>query len=91
MLFFFHRSPVEHNSFRSYQKFLIITNRKKKSSSIGGSRIEGKVYGNMCYYYKSFVGRGFKEWAQIASLVGGPYLSQEKRDAWIAVAKIIGV
>lgn len=56
--------------------------------SIGSSGIEGKVYGNICYYFKSFVGRDFKAWAQIAPMVAGPYLSEDKKNTWIALSKV---
>ena len=71
-------------SLNSQQKMEILA----RISSIGQSGIEGKVYGNICYYYKSFVGRDFKAWAQIAPLVAGPYLSQDKKDAWIAISNV---
>lgn len=70
-----------------------LTQQQKKEvlarfRSIGQSGIEGKVYGNICYYYKSYVGRDFKAWAQIAPFVAGPYLSEDEKDAWIAVSKV---
>ena len=71
-------------SLSSQQKLEILA----RITSIGESGIEGKVYGNVCYYYKSFVGRDFKAWAQMAPLVAGPYLTEEKRDAWIAISKV---
>lgn len=76
------------------QDFMSSLNTKKKKEvlaridSIGSSGIVGKVYGNICYHYRSFVGRDFKAWAQIAPMVAGPYLSEEKRDAWKALSKV---
>ena len=35
-----------------------------------------KLYGNLCQYYKSFVGQDFKGWAQISIFILGPYLNQ---------------
>ena len=38
-----------------------------------------KMYGNVCCHYKSFVGRDFKGWAQIALFIMGPYLNDGRK------------
>ena len=34
-----------------------------------------KLYGNVCAYYNSFLGRDFKAWSQMALFIMGPYLT----------------
>ena len=36
------------------------------------SGLKVKLYGNVCSYYQSFVGRDFKAWAQMVIFVMGP-------------------
>ena len=40
------------------------------------SGLKVKLYGNVCSYYQSFVGRDFKAWAKMAIFVMGPYLNE---------------
>ena len=97
-------SPVEilHTILLGPIKYLLqsfipsLSEREKKEvlswiTAIGPSGIEGKVHGNICYYYNSFVGRDFKAWAQIAPMVAGPFLSQDKKDVWVAVSKVLHI
>ena len=47
-----------------------------------------RITGNICYYYKSFVGRDFKAWMQMALFIIRPYLSESERKCWFELAKV---
>ena len=47
-----------------------------------------KMYGNVCRYFKSFVGRDFKGWAQMAVFVLSPYLSTNERKVLLSLSKV---
>ena len=47
-----------------------------------------RVTGNICYYYKSFVGRDFKAWIQMAPFITSPYLSQTGKKCCLLLAKV---
>ncbi len=49
----------------------------------------GKVLGNVVYYHKSFVGRDYKAWAQMALFIIGPYLSENNRAVWLGLSKVL--
>ena len=38
------------------------------------SGLSAKMNGNVCHYFKSFVGRDFKRWAQMPVFILSPYL-----------------
>ena len=46
------------------------------------------ITGNICYYYKSFVGCDFKAWMQMALFIIRPYLSESERKCWFELAKV---
>ena len=46
------------------------------------------ITGNICYYYKSFVGRDFKAWIQMALFIIRLYLSESERKCWFELAKV---
>lgn len=48
-----------------------------------------RVTGNICYYYKSFVGRDFKAWMQMALFIIAPYLSPEGKKCWLLLSKVL--
>ena len=48
-----------------------------------------RVTGNVCYYYKSFVGRDFKAWIQMAIFIISPYLSSESRKCWLLLSQVL--
>ena len=48
-----------------------------------------QVTGNICYHYKSFVGRDFKAFIQMAVFVVSPYISQEELKCWILLSKVM--
>ncbi len=60
-----------------------------KMSAFNYSGFEGKVLGNVVYHHKSFVGRDYKAWAQMALFVIGPYLSESKKSIWLGLSKAI--
>ena len=47
-----------------------------------------KVHGNVCYYYKSFVGRDYKAWSQMALFILSPYLGEGERKVLLALSKV---
>ena len=46
-----------------------------------------KLQGNVIRHHQSFVGRGYKAWAQMALSIMWPYLSNGDREVWIALSK----
>ena len=46
-----------------------------------------RITGNICYYYKSFVGRDFKAFMQMALFVIGRYLSPDEQKCWLLLSK----
>jgi len=59
-----------------------------RMSSFNYSGISGKVLGNVVYHHKSFVGRDYKAWAQIALFIISPYLSEGDKAVWISLSKV---
>ena len=47
-----------------------------------------RITGNICHYFRSFVGRDFKAWMQMAVFIVHPYLSEEKKMCWFHLAKV---
>ena len=60
-----------------------------KVADFNYSGMECKISGNLCYHYKSFVGRDYKALAQIALYLFGPYLSPEEKELWLALSKVL--
>ena len=52
------------------------------------SGFTGRVYGNIISYHKSFVGRDYKAWAQMALFVIGDYLSEGQRRVLLSLSKV---
>ena len=52
------------------------------------SGFDVKVYGNVISYHKSFVGRDYKAWAQMALFVIGNYLSDDHRQVLLSLSKV---
>ena len=46
------------------------------------------ITGNICYYYKSFVGRDFKAWMQMAVFILEHYLSASELECWLLLSKV---
>lgn len=49
---------------------------------------DGKVLGNVVYHHKSFVGRDYKAWAQMALFIIGSYLPDELCGVWLSLSKV---
>ena len=47
-----------------------------------------KVSTYISKYYRSFVGRDFKAFAQIALFVLSPYLTASETEVWLALSKV---
>ena len=52
------------------------------------SGFDFRVLGNVIHHHKSFVGRDYKAWAQMALSVMYPYLSDGDKSVWIALSKV---
>ena len=53
------------------------------------SGFQDKVHGNVCNHFKSFVGRDFKAWAQMAIFILSPYLNSEECEVLLSCTKVI--
>ena len=47
-----------------------------------------KLYGNVCAYYNSFLGRDFKAWSQMALFIMGPYLTTGQLQVLSSFSKV---
>ena len=57
-------------------------------SEFNYSGFNGRVIGNIIYHHKSFVGRDYKAWAQMALFIIGPYLSDCQKPVLFALSKV---
>ena len=55
------------------------------------SGLKMKLYGKVCSYYQSFIGRDFKAWAQMAIFVMGPYLNEGQLKVLLSFTKVLNV
>ncbi|KAL5488742.1 hypothetical protein EMCRGX_G017729 [Ephydatia muelleri] len=55
------------------------------------SGFQDKVHGNVCNHFKSFVGRDFKAWAQMAIFILSPYLSSEECEVLLSCKKVFRI
>ena len=46
------------------------------------------ITGNIAYHYRSFVGRDFKSWLQMAMFIISPFVEQDERICWLLLAKV---
>ena len=53
-------------------------------SAFNTSGFSTKLYGNVCQYYQSFVGRDFKGWSQMCAFILCPYLSDGYKEVLLA-------
>eukprot|EP00731_Ephydatia_muelleri_P006261 Em0003g509a len=60
-----------------------------KSFDTSGFRT--KMYGNVCQHYKSFVGRDFKGWSQMALFILGPYLDGGQTQVLLTFSKVFQI
>ncbi|KAL5463290.1 hypothetical protein EMCRGX_G032182 [Ephydatia muelleri] len=59
------------------------------SISCSGFRV--KIHGNLCYHYKSFVGRDYKAWSQMALFIISPYIGEGERKVLLALSKVFRI
>ena len=52
------------------------------------SGIKVRVHGNITQHYRSFVGRDFKAWAQMALFILGPYLDKDEQSVWLSLSQV---
>ena len=57
-------------------------------SAFSQSGFTSKMYGNVCQYYQSFVGRNYKGWAQKALLILSPYLNDGEKQVLLTFSKV---
>ena len=71
------------------------TDQKKellaKLETFNYSGIDSKITGNLCYHYKSFVGRDYRSLAQIALHLLGSYFSDSEKAVWLALSKVYSI
>ena len=53
------------------------------------SGMQVKLYGNVCQYYQSFLGRDFKAWAQMAIFIISPYLDEGQKAVLLCLSKVL--
>ena len=57
-----------------------------RAFNFSGFRV--RLIGNVVRYHKSFVGRDYKAWAQMAPFIICPYLSEGDKSIWLALSKV---
>ena len=71
-----------------------LTNRMKEEvlarvNAFPHSGLRSKMFGNVCRYYNSFVGRDFKGWSQMSVFIFlSPYLSSDDRKVLLSFSKV---
>lgn len=50
-----------------------------------------KITGNIVQHYRSFVGRDFKAFAQMAIFIITPYLSDDQKECWLLLSKVLNI
>ena len=98
---FFRSTPVEtlHSILLGPYKYLLKATIPKFSKAqkqeilarirafnFSGFRV--KLLGNVIQHHKSFVGRDYKAWAQMAPFIIFPYLDQQDKSLWLALSKV---
>ena len=76
---------------KSFMPIMSKTQKKKINARISAFHTSGftvKMYGNVCYYYQSFVGRDYKGWMQMALFILVPYLSLNQKKVWLYLSKV---
>ncbi|KAL5479434.1 hypothetical protein EMCRGX_G022955 [Ephydatia muelleri] len=72
-----------HPIYEPWQKREILA--RVRAFNTSGFRV--KMYGNVCQYYQSFLGRDFKAWAQMAIFILKPYLNEGQAAVWLSFSK----
>ena len=57
-------------------------------TSFSYSGFDVRISGNIVYHHKSFVGRDYKAWAQMAPFIVSHFVSQEQLKLWITLSKV---
>jgi hypothetical protein len=52
------------------------------------SGFDVRIVGNICYHYKSFVGRDYKAFAQLALFVVSRFVSRDEMRMWLCLSKV---
>ena len=47
-----------------------------------------KITSNICMYYRSFVGRDFKSFLQMALFIIVAYLTEDEKECWMLLSKV---
>ena len=47
-----------------------------------------RITGNIAYHYKSFIGRDFKAWMQMALFIIHGYITNDEKRCWLALSKV---
>lgn len=59
--------------------------------SFSTSGLSGKMYGNVCDHYGSFVGRDYKAWSEVAPFIWSPYLSEGQKKVLKCYCKVFWI
>ena len=70
-----------------------LTNRQKQEvlarvRAFNYSGFDVRMFGNVVLHHKSFVGRDYKAWAQMALFIIGPYLSTSQERVLLSLSKV---
>ncbi|KAL5509266.1 hypothetical protein EMCRGX_G004605 [Ephydatia muelleri] len=73
-----------------------MTNRMKEEvlarvNAFPHSGLHSKMFGNVCRYYNSFVGRDLKGWSQMSVCISSPYLSSDDRKVLLSFSKVFRI
>eukprot|EP00731_Ephydatia_muelleri_P024688 Em0016g959a len=73
-----------------------MTNRMKEEvlahvNAFPHSGLHSKMFGNVCRYYNSFVGRDLKGWSQMSVFISSPYLSSDDRKVLLSFSKVFRI
>ena len=69
-------------------------NQKQKNefralvTSFQYSGFDVRITGNVIYHHKSFVGRDYKAWAQMAPFIVSHFVTQDELKLWISLSKV---
>ena len=95
-------TPVEclHTILLGICKYMLrsfMDNRSKQEKEEMLARIKSFSYcgfkyhitGNIAYHYRSFVGRDFKAFIQMAIFIVAPFISVDERKCWLLLSKVL--
>eukprot|EP00731_Ephydatia_muelleri_P008143 Em0004g481a len=73
-----------------------LTNRMKEEvlacvNAFPHSGLRSKMFGNVCRYYNSFVGRDLKGWSQMSVFILSPYFSSDDRKVLLSFSKVFRI